>query len=100
MSALEELEIPVSFQTNNINVYPHITFFVYNQLGTAWGDNEEVQTTFYIQLDIWSKTNYESIVKLVMKQMKEAGFIRTYAIDLWEEETKTYHKSIRFSYSN
>jgi hypothetical protein len=47
---------------------------------------------------VWSKGDYTSIVQQVKDRLKEAGFRRTTETDLYEPETKIYHKVLRFSY--
>jgi hypothetical protein len=87
----------IYFQTNKSGQYPAITFFVYNELGELFADNREIKTGYYIQVDIWSKDNYNTIVNEVMKSMTQAGYRRTSSIDLYEDDTQIYHKAIRFA---
>jgi hypothetical protein len=86
----------IYFQTNKSGQYPAITFFVYNELGELFADNREIKTGYYIQVDVWSKDNYNTIVNEVMKSMTQAGYRRTSSIDLCENDTQIYHKAIRF----
>ncbi|WP_026694084.1 hypothetical protein [Peribacillus kribbensis] len=99
-STLKPIGIPVSFMKYLGSATSYITFFEYNQMGTKFADNEEVQTKHSIQVDCWSDSNQEQTVNKVKSLMKQAGFSRTYETDLYEDNTNTYHKVIRFSYSS
>jgi hypothetical protein len=99
LEALKPLNIPSSFQKYNGKENTYITFFNYLEQGEQYADNEEKATGYYIQIDLWSKNDYTELTKNITNAMKAAGFIRTYAADLFEEDTKIYHKAIRFFYS-
>ena len=98
LEALKPLKIPVSFQKYKGKENTYITFFNYLKQGEEYADNEEKATGYYIQVDVWSKNDYTELVEKVKNAMKAAGFRRTSAVDLFEEDTKIYHKVIRFSY--
>lgn len=98
VNALSSLTVPVSFQTHIENAPTYVTFFTYLQQGEAFADDSEVGTACYIQVDIWSKTNYSELVEQVKSLMLAAGFTRTNEADLYESDTKIFHKGIRFFY--
>lgn len=97
-AALKPLNIPVSFQKYGGKADTYITFFEYLEQGQLFADNEEKATGYYIQIDVWSKSDYTELVDKVKENMKVAGFSKTYAADLFECDTKIYHKVIRFFY--
>ncbi|MCY6354516.1 hypothetical protein [Clostridium sp. ZS2-4] len=99
MRALKPLNIPVSFQKYYGKEHTYITFFSYLEKGEQYADNEEKVTGYYIQVDIWSRRDYTNLYEKVKNIMKAAGFIRTSAVDLYEKDTRIYHKAIRFFYS-
>lgn len=99
MKALKPLNIPVSFQKYHGREHTYITFFSYLEKGEMYADNEEKVTGYYIQVDLWSIGDYTKLYEKVKKAMKTAGFIRTSAADLFEKDTRMYHKAIRFFYS-
>jgi hypothetical protein len=88
----------IYFQDSPDKKYPYITFFCYSEKGELYADNIEIATSFYIQVDVWSKTDYTEIVGLVNELMKNAGFRRTTAADLYEQDTGVFHKGMRFYY--
>jgi len=100
IEALKSLNVPVSFQRYNGKQSIYITFFNYLEKGEQYADNEEKATGYYIQIDVWSKNDYTELIENVKNAMEAAGFIRTSAADLFESDTKIYHKAIRFFYLN
>jgi hypothetical protein len=98
IDTLKPIGVPVAFQTYSGTATTYITFFEYNQFSALNADDEEQQTAHFIQVDVWSKGDYTSIVQQVKDRLKEAGFRRTTETDLYEPETKIYHKVLRFSY--
>ena len=100
VNALKSLGVPVSWQVYSGKVTPYITFFCYNQQGELFADDIELITGFYVQVDVWSKNDYSSLVDQVKSNMEAAGFIRTTAQDLFEFDTLIFHKAMRFYYFN
>jgi hypothetical protein len=96
IEALNDIEIPVSFQTSKNGKYPYITFFTYLDRGTLHSDDKETITGYFIQIDIWSKSDYTQIAKVVHQGMLTANFIKQRYYDLYESDTKVYHKVMRF----
>lgn len=58
----------------------------------------EVALGHYIQVDIWSKEDYTELVKQVVERMQRVNFKRRSEVDLYEEDTKIYHKGLKFYY--
>lgn len=98
LQALRPLRVPVSFEKYRGKENTYITFFSYLEQGEKYADNEEKETGYYIQIDVWSKSDYTELVENVTNAMNAAGFRRTSAADLFERDTKIYHKAIRFLY--
>jgi hypothetical protein len=99
MDTLEpHVGVPVGFQTYSGDAETYITFFVYNEQGELFADDDEIETGYYIQVDIWTKSDYKALEELIKTLMKSAGSKRTTSVDLYEKETQIYHKGIRFKY--
>jgi len=98
MSALSELNIPVSFQVYAGTADTYITFFCYLENGEMFADDVQQGTGYYIQVDLWSKSNYTDMVEQAKAVMRNAGFSLLSAHDLYEADTKVYHKVLRFYY--
>jgi hypothetical protein len=95
---LTPLSIPLSFLKYSGKATTYMTYFCYNEQGEAWAENVEIKTGYYVQVDLWSKEDCTELAEQVKAAMITAGFTRTTAQDLYEDDTKIYHKAMRFSY--
>lgn len=100
IDTLAPTDVPVDFLTYGGANTTYITFFEYNQQGVLFGDDEELNTRHSIQVDIWSKDNYISLVKQVKTLLKGIGFTRNFETEFHEKDTQTYHKVMRFYFAN
>lgn len=98
VNALKPLNIPTSFQIYSGTLDPYITFFCYLENGELFADDMQKGTSYYIQVDLWSKNNYTTTVEQIKSAMTQAGFSFLSAYDLYEQDTKIYHKALRFYY--
>lgn len=98
IDALKPLNIPVVFQKYSGKAETYITFHEYLASGEEFEDDEEYLTAHYVQVDVWSKSDYTDLVAKVKKLLIDAGFKRLNEIDLCEEDTKMYHKGLKFYY--
>ncbi|NBI30736.1 hypothetical protein [Chengkuizengella marina] len=96
INALKDISIPVAFQNYTGSEKIYITFFEYNQTSALNTDDEEQRTAHYIQVDVWSNTDYTNIVDQVKERMKLEDFSRTSEADFYEKDTSIFHKAIRF----
>lgn len=94
---LKDLGVPVLWNVRP-STYPSITYFFYNEYGQEFGDGEEIGTNHSLQVDVWSKGNYYSLVEQIKAKLKENKFYRVSADDLYEDDIKVYHKALRFNY--
>ena len=76
----------------------YILFFNANERGSHHGDDQELSTEYLIQIDIFSKGDYTNLVKQVKDLMSSAGFRRQMTTESYENDTKYYHKTMRFIY--
>lgn len=95
---LKPLNVPVSFQRYTGKADTYITFHEYFTSGEEYEDDEEALTAHYIQVDVWSKVDYSEVVKKTKELLLKAGLKRLNEIDLYEEDTKIYHKGLKFYY--
>lgn len=95
---LVPLGVPVEFSNYSGDETTYITFFRYNEQGEEWAEDEEIATGYYIQVDIWSKSDYTILEDQVKAAMISAGFSRSSAQDFYEKDTGIYHAAIRFVY--
>ena len=76
--------------------YPRITLFEVTNYDAAFADDVSIMADVIIQIDVWSKSSTSSIAGEVDKTMKEFGWSRTSAADLYEEDVGVYHKALRY----
>ena len=65
LSALKDIQVPVRFQTYSGDADTYITFFTYLDRPEQHADDLEIATGYYVQIDIWSKSDYTEIAKEV-----------------------------------
>jgi len=100
INTLAPTNVPVELLTYEGAATTYITFFEYNEQGALHGDDEELNTRHSLQVDVWSKGNYITLVKQVKALLKEIGFTRNFQTEFYEKDTQIYHKVLRFYYSD
>jgi hypothetical protein len=98
MDTLSPLGVPISFQKHSGDELKYTTFFEYLQQGENFADNRETCTGHYVQVDVWSKGDYSDLINNILNAMILAGFRRTNQTEMYEDDTQTYHKVLRFFY--
>lgn len=99
-SYIYQIRAPVQ---DNWNAW--ISFFEFVNVDDAHADDEPYSSDIRIQVDIWARDNEtraistDQIAAEVDKSMKELGFRRTYSIDFYEEDSKIFHKALRYRLS-
>lgn len=76
----------------------HVTFMLISDLDENYADDEAESNTTLFQVDVWSKENMEDLKKIIKTAMKTLDNC-TYSngADLYENDTKIYHKALRFN---
>lgn len=95
IETLSHLGVPVSFQSYAGDETTYITFSNYLENVESYADNKETTIGYYIQVNVWSKGNYSTLVNNVLEALKQAEFRRTYVTEIYEEDTKIFHKVLR-----
>lgn len=75
---------------------PYITFFEITNFDKWFVDDLARASEIHMQVDVWSPSNTGAIASEVDKTMKSIGFTRSGSADLYEQDTKTYHKVLRY----
>ena len=78
---------------------PYVEYEVISESGEEYGDNKEIYTNYLIQVDIFSENDYTNLEQAIKEVMLENGYNRDQAVDLYEKDTKLYHKAMRFNIS-
>lgn len=76
----------------------HITFYEMQESVNEYSEDVEEELLHSIQVDIWSARDDIELKKEVKKLMKAAGFAFIDSNDLYETDTKIYHKAMRFNF--
>lgn len=77
--------------------YPRITFFEVVNADADSADDAVYSSRLIYQIDVWAKGNPDPIAREVDRVMKSIGFSRNGGADLYENDTKVYHKSLRYA---
>jgi len=97
LSTLSNVGAPVAYHNYTGGGSTYVRFFPMPQTQFS-ADDDETYTTHYIQVDIFSPGNYLNLVKETKKLLKQAGFRKNFEDELYEKDTKLYHKVLRFYY--
>lgn len=76
--------------------YPRITFFEVVNQDSEFSDDQATASEIVMQIDVWSKGSTSAIAGEVDTTMKSLGYSRLSAPDFYEEDTKVFHKAMRF----
>lgn len=97
IAALSNLNVTVEYGWYDEAIKDtHITFFQFLEKPEEFEEDEEAEVGHYIQVDIWSSENVEELKKEVKSTLKQVGFTFLDGQDLFEVDTKIYHKAMRF----
>lgn len=94
---LQSLGVPVSFMFYDGDEETYVTYMQLDKDNALAGDDEILGVVQYYDFDVYSKTNYLSVIDNLIDLMVAAGW--TYqpsrdSPDLYERDTKYYHKTI------
>ncbi len=76
--------------------FPCITYYEQNNTPALVGDGEELTSESVMVIDVWSKGSTTTIAQAVDSVMTGLNFRREFSGDLYENDTKVYHKSMRY----
>lgn len=103
LKKLEEIpDVEVSYyypqKWTNLEKKPAISYYEMDNSVSSKADDEEYSSNIAIQIDIWAKTpsKCSELAIKVNSKMEDLDFERTLALDLFEQETNIYHKTMRF----
>jgi hypothetical protein len=91
----------------NVPVYPITysgeadTYIVYQETGqhsALQGDDKELKTIHYVQVNIVTKSDFNELAIQVKEKMKQAGFTRINEWELYEQDSGYYQKIFQFTY--
>lgn len=78
-------------------ITPYLEYEVVSEREAYSQEGNEKYTSYLIQIDIFSKSDYANLEEVVKKELIKNGFNREQGADLYEKETGLYHKAMRFN---
>lgn len=78
----------------------HITVHEYLTRDSDFCDDENLTVEHNIQVDVWGEFSNEvnDLRDFCKNSLKKAGFMFNQGEDLYETDTKIYHRAMRFTY--
>ena len=100
IDTLKPLNIPVARARYNQPADTFIVFLEYNQAPRMSADDEEIVTKYFYQVDIFSKGNFDDLVKEVRNRLTDVGFRRMFESETYDEDMGYYRSIMRFNFEN
>ncbi|MEK4141146.1 DUF3168 domain-containing protein [Paenibacillus sp. FSL M7-0547] len=83
--------------SDKAKLFPRITFFEMSNFDNRYIEDLADSSEIHYQVDIWSMNpSTAALGTAVDVAMKGVGFARYSGADLYEEDTKIYHKAMRY----
>lgn len=97
---LSSIECPVRYGWYDENMQStHVTYFIVTEAPGEDSDDDIESLTYTIQVDVWSMSDDDKKIKQqIIKLMRAQGFGFEDSADLFETDTKIYHKAMHFNY--
>lgn len=85
---------------DDVATFPRVVFSEITDRDQEYRDNQAAASEVRFQLSIFTKadtrTHETEIAKLIDKLMKDLGYGRYDSVDLYETDTKIFHKGMRY----
>lgn len=80
---------------------PFVSYYLLEEKGSFYADNEEQISDASVQIDIWTDEGYKcSVISLELNSlMHNAGFYREMMADVPKTEDGVYHRIMKFTKS-
>ena len=98
---VENVEIPVEFMRYRGKKTTYITYMEHSINDTYYSDDELTNYIDYYDFDVFSKGNYLNIIKSMKELLEQNGFKwqpSMTSMDMYEDDTGYYHKTLCFAY--
>jgi len=95
---ISDVEVSFFYPENWTKGKRLISYYELDNSEAGEADDEEYSSNIAIQVDVWCDSSGEcsKLAIEVNKKMRELGFKRTLALDLYEEKSLKHHKTMRF----
>lgn len=98
---VDKVKIPVSFMFYEGHGEPYVVYMQQDADKSLSGDDELIGYVDYYDFDVYAKGNYLAIIEELKTILKENGFVwqpSRSSQDMYETDTKYYHKTLNFAY--
>ncbi|WP_433581591.1 tail completion protein gp17 [Paenibacillus amylolyticus] len=75
---------------------PKVTFFELTNFDNQFAGDKALSSAIHFQVDVWHNSNTSKISSAVNRVMESLGFVRSGVNALYEDDTKIYHKVLRY----
>lgn len=99
-NTLSTLDVPVAKGRYNQKADTYIVFIEYNQTARIKADDDELITKHHYQIDVFSKNNFDDLVKQVREKLEGIGFYRMFQSETFDEDMNMHRAIMRFNYEN
>ncbi len=89
---------PYSIKAQNAKP-PYVVYTIIDEFGSEFAENTEIATRYNIQVDIFSKNDFDDLKEKIIKIMNENEFYRNGGNESFESDTGLYHCVLRFNYT-
>ena len=99
LSSLEDIDVPVYFlhKHNSNEEDTYIVFNITSESDTAFTDDENEIIKYKILFRIYSKGDFTSTYNILVKKLKENGFMKGVSSSDFDDELLLYQKSVYFT---
>jgi hypothetical protein len=96
---LEPLNIPYAAFRYINPPKTYMTYRKYENTPDKAADDKVIERTYYVQVDIWSKTLPAAQEKQVREYLESYGFLSRSSFSDYEDDTGLYREGMRFEYT-
>lgn len=89
--ALEPLGIPVTHPPYSGSAETFVTYQLMGQVGAVFAESQEAETGMTFSVDLYTKGEYEQLVKDIKTLSAAAGYICTVDQEIYEIDTGRRH---------
>lgn len=84
-------------KNENVKTNTYIEYEIITEKYDNYYGNNNKTVNYVIQVDIFSKYDYSDLEQIIKTVLKEKDYRFSNGADLYEEDTKLYHKAMRFN---
>lgn len=98
--AVNGIDIPVKYMYYKGSADTYATYYETDADGEFYGDDTLLNYVSYYDFNVYSKGNYKPVIEALKSVLIGIGFtwcVSRDSPDMYEEDTKLYHKTICFA---